>query len=120
MGDRFRPSGLKSIEGIQLRLINEPGEIGKTGKYKNRPLPYGSCCVCTPEAIPMPHKIEWMADFIKANKKSFSLAGATDIEFWIYWYGVQGSMEFTPVELGKIAELNIKLCINYIYKNEDE
>ena len=61
-----------------------------------------------------------MADFIKTNKRQFTDAGATDITFWIYWYGVQGNMEFTPTELVKIAELNITLCIDYIQQDEEK
>ncbi len=119
-GKDFHPSCLGTINNIQMHLVNEPGEIGSLGKYKDKPLPYGACCVCTPDSIPIPRRITWMADFIKANKKKFMDAGATDITFWIYWYGTQSNMEFTPTELSKIAELNIPLCIDYIQKNEGD
>ena len=111
---------LSSLENINLRLVDEPGENKKAGKYKDKPLPYGACCVCTPDDIPNPRRIEWMADYINTNKKSFIEAGATDIIFWIYWYGIQGNMEFTPTELAKIADLNIPLCVDYIFQDEDD
>lgn len=118
-GNEFHPSALNKIDDIQLRLVSEPGELGTISKYKGKPLPYGACCICTPNSISIPDRITWMADFIKTNKRQLTDAGATDITFWIYWYGVQGNMEFTPTELGKIAELNITLCIDYIQHDEE-
>ncbi|MCG8685232.1 MAG: hypothetical protein MI892_10175 [Desulfobacterales bacterium] len=115
-GEDFQPADLAAIENIQLHRVNEPGKIGTIGKYKGVPLPYGSCRVCTPEYIPVFDRISWMADFIKINKRTFAKVGATEIIFWIYWHGVQGNMEFTPVELEKIAKLKIALCIDYIQK----
>ena len=119
-GNDFHPSDLNTIDNIQLRVVNEPGGIGTIGKYKDKPLPYGACSVCTPDIISIPDRITWMADFIRINKKRFIDAGATDITFWIYWYGVQGNMEFTPEELCKLSELNIKLCIDYIQQGEED
>ena len=119
-GENFRPSELNKISNIELRLVDEPEEKGTTGKYKDKTLPYGACCVCTPESIPVPNRITWMAKFIEENKSKFIDAGATDITFWIYWYGVQGNMEFTANELSKISALNIPLCIDYIFQDEEE
>ena len=119
-GNEFHPSALNKIDNIQLRLVCEPGELGTIGNYKGKPSAYGACSICTPNSISNPDRITWMADFIKTNKRQFTDAGATDITFWIYWYGVRGNMEFTPTELGKIAELNITLCIDYIQQDEEE
>ena len=116
-GEKFSPSVLKEIENIQLMRVNEPCEIGSTGRYKGVPLPYGACTICTPKTIPIPDRISWMADFIREHKSKFIEAGARDITFWICWYGIQGNMEFSPSELNKIAKLNIHLCINYIQED---
>lgn len=116
-GSNFQPSKLDKINNIELRVIGEPEEFKKN---KDKLIPYEACYVCTPDSIPNHKRITWMAEFIKENKNKFINAGATDITFWIYWYGVQGNMEFTSHELSKISELNIPLCIDYIFQDKEE
>ncbi|HFA49153.1 MAG TPA: hypothetical protein ENJ95_09060 [Bacteroidetes bacterium] len=118
-GKFFSPNLLKNISGIKMRLCNEPGDIAKTGRYKGVPRPYGACYICTPDAVKK-DKIEWMAEFIFKYKNEFEKAGATEISFWIYYYGKQGNMEFTVVELNKISATQIPLCIDYIYEDKDK
>jgi hypothetical protein len=119
-GENFHPSDIKSIDDIHLHLVDDPGSIGITGRYKNKILPHGACYIRASKSIPEADKIIWMANFIKTNKKIFIDAGATKIEFWILWHGNQGNMEFTPAELKMIASSDIPLCIDYLYVDEDK
>ena len=118
-GENLSPKLLNQIADIEMRLVNEPGEKGETGRYKGQKYPYGSCNIITPEKI-VNNRIEWMAKFIYKHKDEFKKAGATDITFWIYWYGLQGNMEFTIEEINEISNTKIPLCIDYIFEGEAE
>ena len=115
-GENFSPKLLNKISDIEMRLTNEFGEVGKIGKYKDKKLPYGSCCIVTPERIKS-NRVEWMADFIIKHKSEFEKAGATAMSFWIYGYGNQGNMEFSVEELTKISATKIPLCIDYVFES---
>jgi len=41
-GSKFSPTLTERLHGIKLEGKNEIGDIGKIGKYKNKPIPYGS------------------------------------------------------------------------------
>jgi hypothetical protein len=121
-GENFKPSQLKNIieNGIILKDITNLGEIGAIGRYKNKSVPYGSCCFEINETIAPVNRIIFMCDFIKKYKVEFIKVGATDITMSIFWYGLQGNMEFTSKELQNIASLDIPLNMNYVYLNENE
>ncbi len=119
-GENFSPLKISSIDGIVLQSSKEPCHIGRFGKYRGKPTPYGSCSVCPPENISQPESILWLARFAKPHLPIFSEAGATDIVFWILWSGIQGNMEFTPFQMQAIAELGVPFCIDYIHLDEDE
>lgn len=114
-GESFSPSKLKSISNIALADINEPGEIGKAGRYKGEPRPYGACCIFVPDYIKR-NKIIWLANLIIENKGAFENAGATEIVLHITWFGMQGSMEFTVEELNRIAAAEVPLTIDYVFE----
>lgn len=114
-GDNFSPASLGYIPDIHFRLAHEVGDIAKSGRYKRKPYPYGSCDLVTPESVTQENVIEWMADFVATHKEKFIAAGATSIVFWIYWYGGQGNTGLSVVELNKLAALQIPLRMDYIY-----
>jgi len=119
LGESFSPGLLRSIPGILLSDTNEPGDIGKRGRFKQKPIRYGACSVCVPESV-SEGRIKWLADFIFSHKGEFEKAGATMMTFWIYWYGIQGNMEFTVEELVKIAATQIPLAMTYIFVDEEK
>jgi hypothetical protein len=115
-GHEFQPLRLvEAIKIIPLRNILSPGEIGKTGVHKGKPVPYGCCTIETPSEIPLDKKIEWMAEFVDQHSVLFKKLGATDIDFEIFWEGIQGNMELTAVELKKLAKLEIPISMTYIH-----
>lgn len=119
-GKDFDPSCIQNVAGAVVRDCDTPGEIGITGRYKGKPVPYGACILATPEHIRVPDRILWMADFIHKHIQTFREAGATDIIYWIYWTGTQGNMEFSVEELKKIAALSIPLAIDCIHVQEED
>jgi len=42
-GKTFSPKKAEKLFNISLNDKNEPGDIGKTGRYKGRKIPFGSC-----------------------------------------------------------------------------
>ncbi len=117
-GENFSPKKLLNIKNIYFKTKNEVGDIAPIGRYKDKPLPYGSCTLMVPKHIDIKNRIEWMADFIYENIDSFKESGATDITFSICWSGLQGNMELSVEELQKIAKLQIPLSMDYIYEKE--
>lgn len=118
-GESLSPDLLRGIPDIQFRTANEANEIAKSGRYRGKVRPFGTCRLSTPDSV-TENKVEWMADFVAAHKEKFEAAGATRIVFWIYWYGSQGNMELSVVELEKLALLEIPLAMDYIFVEEDQ
>jgi hypothetical protein len=115
-GQEFQPALLKQkLEDIELRNVTNPGDLATVGKYKGKPIPYGSCTVVTPTGIEPDKRIEWIADFIKKHEKIFRDCGATDFRVQINWTGIQGNMELKATELEKLADLRIPLNMNYFF-----
>lgn len=118
-GQEFRPSMLPDkISDIQLRNAIDPGDLGTLGRYKDKPLPYGSCIVVTPTEVKPEKRIEWIADYVKKHKQIFIDSGATDFHIQITWTGIQGNMEFNVKELEKLADLKVPVNMNYFLKDE--
>lgn len=113
-GDEFYPSKLMNIDNLIFKNANDPQDFGKSGLYKGKPKPYGSCSLLTPEKITVENRISWMADFICKNKSNFLNAGASEIILQIFWCGIQGNMEFKVSEIARIAKANVPLNVTYI------
>jgi hypothetical protein len=117
-GKTFSPFKLSELnQKLELRIANEPGEFVTIGKYKNRSTPYGACSNTTPEDIENSNRINWMEDLIAQNLNLLRETGATEINYWLYWMGLQANMEFSPNQIKKISDLGIYFCIDYIQEN---
>ena len=111
-GEEFYPSMLDISGDVEVVDANDPGDIGIIGKYKNKPIPYGSCQVkCTMKSQ---NNIIYMAKHLKKHLSAFKKANASDIVYWIIWRGIQGNMEFNVLELAALADMGIPVAMNYI------
>jgi hypothetical protein len=120
-GDNFDPADLiKKIPDVRIEKIIATGEIGTRGRYKGQLTPYGLCKITTPDSIPVEEKIKWLTAIISRHIETFRANGATDIEFSIYWTGLQGNMEFTSEQLRGIADLGIPLTIDYVFEKSED
>ena len=46
-GKQFSPKAAEEKTGLELSCKVEPGQIGKYGRYKNKPTPYGAASLRT-------------------------------------------------------------------------
>lgn len=68
-GPEFSPDNAERNAGVRFSKKNEPGDAGTSGRFRGRPLPYGSCELNGPErsvALDMPdpkffHSIQHVA-----------------------------------------------------------
>lgn len=119
-GENFSPSSLVGhIKELKFKNSSEPQDIGTSGRYKGNPKPYGACSLLIPENILVENRIIWMADFIINNKNIFLNAGASEIDLHIYYYGIQGNIEFKIEEIAKIAKASVPLAITYIQQESE-
>jgi hypothetical protein len=115
-GKRFIPSRLRLAGRVQIVDINDPGDIGKTGRYRGKPTPYGACQVrCT---IKGPKQIAYLARHLTKHRTHLRAQHVSDIVYWILWRGVQGNMELSVGELARLAETKVPVAMDYIYMEE--
>lgn len=50
-GDKFSPKLAEAQLGIVFTTKNEPGELGRRGVLKNKPMTYGSATLCPPDDV---------------------------------------------------------------------
>lgn len=112
-GKHFFPSRLKVFGKVEIINANDPGDIGQTGMFRGKPMPYGTCEVkCT---LVGGTQIVYLASHLKRYLPLYKKSRATDIVFWIMWRGLQGNMEFTVQELRKLADMKIPVAMDYIH-----
>ena len=115
-GERFFPSRLRISGKVKIVRPNDPGDIGTTGRYRGKPIPYGSCDVeCT---IQGRRKIAYLAEHLVKYRNHYKTQRASDIVYWILWRGTQGNMELSANELAKLAETKAGVAMDYILMEE--
>jgi hypothetical protein len=106
-GERFTPSKVPA----QFSAAHDPGVIGKLGRYRGIPVPYGSGDFDVPEEVP--EKIAYV------HQRAFPFLGAMRDagaeHFWLhitYQYDAQCSLGFSAEELRMILGLDCELHID--------
>lgn len=84
---------------------HDPGVIGKLGRYRGVPVPYGSAGFDAPEEEKS--KIAWVYDRVAPFRKAMQDAGAEHFTLSItYTYDSQCALSFAKEELKMILELD--------------
>ena len=121
-GEDFSPSTVEKQTSLVFHKKNEPSEKGSIGRYRNRPIPYGSAELkfeadsITPDMLsPKSHSLT----VLRKNIKLFRDAGATMIvlHFDVAYEG-QCNIEISPDLLSKLAELGIPVTISCFEDNQ--
>jgi len=112
-GEAFSPSTAEKQTGIVFDAKNEPGEIARSGRYRNQPTPHGSATIkfeddlssCDPLTT---QSLNVLAESIPA----FREAGATTIVIHCdVAYRDQCNLEMSPGFLAAIARLGVPLTL---------
>lgn len=111
IGENFSPSALEKSMNIFFHQKNEKGEIATIGRFKGRPLPYGSCVVCDES------NQEIVMDFLEKNLDILKKNGIDNIFLRLdVIYESQCNFELDPNFLSRIVKFSIPLSIS-CYEN---
>jgi len=109
------------ITGLNFTKVNEPGDTGNRGRYKNKPIPFGYGCLEPPESIPIEDRILWLANELNGKLEALYNLGADEPHFYIgYFYKNQCNCELTKAELSAISKLGIAFCFSCYDISADE
>jgi hypothetical protein len=114
-GEQFTPSKAAA----NYSSAHDPGVIGKAGRYRGVPVPYGSADFYVPEEVA--EKITYIHERVFPFLATMREAGAQD--FWLnitYHYDAQCGLEFSKEELKMIFELDCELNIDCIAAEDAE
>ncbi|HEY4415377.1 MAG TPA: hypothetical protein VGO57_06765 [Verrucomicrobiae bacterium] len=107
MGDDFRPS----LVDAPFSEAEDPGTIGKLGRYRGVPTPYGSANFDVPETEP--NGIRYLYKLAFPWLPALRAAGATDFDIHItYHYDVQCALAFGEDEMKLLAEFGCAVSID--------
>jgi hypothetical protein len=108
-GETFRPSTVSA----PFSEAEEPGAIGRIGRYRGVPVPFGSASFDVPETEP--DGIRYLHRLVFPLMTALRAAGATDFFIHItYDYHRQCALGFDSNELRMLAEFGCQVGIDCI------
>jgi hypothetical protein len=112
-GERFTPSKVPA----QFSEAHDPGVIGKIGRYRGVPIPYGSADINVPEEVP--EKIAFVHGRALPFLHAMREAGAEHFSLHItYHYADQCALGFSKEELQMIVELDCDFAVDCMIAEE--
>ena len=116
-GDEFHPSRIPFAFTEQ----HDPGVIGKNGRYRGLPIPYGLASYDVPRSIPNKDRIKHLVHVIEPILPAIREAGATDWQISIgRYYYAQCNEEYSLEELQLIARLGCGFIYSAYNVTEEE
>jgi len=121
-GEMFSPKEAENLTGLRLQDKLELGEISPRGRYRGKPIPYGTAQLEVPAEIPYDDRLMWIVRALEVNLKQLYECGAEETRVYAgYFYKDQCNFGFSKEELSAIAKLNIDFDIScYDMSDEDE
>jgi hypothetical protein len=116
-GEDFRPSQVP----FSFTEQHDPGIMGTSGRYRGKPLPYGSASYVVPPSIRNADRIKHVVETIEPVLPAIRKAGATDwhISIGRYYYG-QCNEGYSLEELKMITRLGCGFIYSAHPVSEDE
>jgi hypothetical protein len=111
-GENFMPSKV----AVPFSASHDPGAIGKVGRYKDLPTPYGSADFEAPEEETQ--KIAYLHRLVLPHLMAMRKAGAEDFLLHITYHGDSGAIGFSKEEMKLIAELECDVPIDCVIDEE--
>lgn len=116
-GENFRPSRVP----FQFTEQHDPGVIGTVGRYRGKPVPYGSASYVVPPSILNTQRIRHAVQTIEPVLAAIRAAGATDCHISIdRYYYAQCNEEYSLEELQLITRLGCGFTYSAYSVSEDE
>ena len=116
-GEGFRPSRVL----FRFTEQNDPGVIGTVGRYRGKPLPYGSASYVVPASVPNADRIKHTVQIMEPILASIRDAGATDWHVSIgRYYFAQCNEAYSLEELQLIARLGCGFVYSAYSVTEEE
>jgi hypothetical protein len=116
-GKSFYPFQLEKETGIIARDSNDPGSIGSSGRYRNKPIPYGYChWEFSSDCKPYGPALELAISSLEKHIGMIREFGAENVIFQMYVeYEAQCNLEYFPEQLRRLSSLNVPLTISCYY-----
>lgn len=112
VGQAFRPSTVEAAFSER----EDPGEMGKRGRYRGVPVPVGSATFCVPESEGIRYLHETVAPLLPALRA----AGATEFFIHItYHHDGQCALGFTAEEMRMLADLGCEVSVDCWREDEE-
>ncbi len=114
-GEAFRPSTMSA----PFAEAEDPGALGKLGRYRGLPVPAGSASFYVPESEK--EGIRYLHALVFPLMPTLRAAGATDFFIHItYHHDEQCSLGFDAEELRMLAEFGCEVMIDCWKDDDDE
>jgi hypothetical protein len=112
-GNKFSPHKAEEVTGLALSNKIEFGDIALSGKYKGKPVPYGSRTLKVPQEINMHERILWLTNALSDKVNTLRKLGADEPHIYIgYFYKEQCNLTLTKREIAAIAKLDLEFCFS--------
>ena len=114
-GKTFRPSTVDA----PFSEREDPGDIGKLGRYRGVPVPSGSATFGVPETEE--EGIRYLHALVFPLMPVLRASGATDFFIHItYQYDHQWALGYDPEEMRMLADFGCEMMIDCWRRDEDE
>ncbi|GAB3641287.1 hypothetical protein [Spirosoma arcticum] len=118
-GESFLPGKAEQLTGLVFTEQIEVGDTAKTGRYKNKPTPYGAASFNAPNEIEGPDRILWLAHQWSGRIELAKQCGAEEIHFWVgYFYDDQCNCDLSVEAIKAINALSIPYLFS-VYQVDD-
>jgi len=120
-GETFSPKEAEKSTGLNLVDKLEVGEIAIRGRYRGKPVPYGTAQLEVPDDIPYGERLLWIIGVLEIHLDSLYSMGADTTRIYAgYFYKDQCNFGFGKNELLALAKLNIDFDISCYDATDDE
>lgn len=116
VGATFNPESLPKVAAWSLASSNKPGDLGSVGRYRAKPLPYGSATLTPIKSSVVDIDEAEVCQFlteVPRNLEAIRNAGGEDIHLDIaITYRDQCNFEISPSALSLLAQLNLPISVS--------
>lgn len=119
-GESFTPSQVDKENGSIFSESQNPGEIGFKGKYRDKPIPFGSATISIKHlSISGNEKIKEVCTLYLQNAEKIKASGCTDIYLHLSFFSAsQNNFELSEGDISLISKLNCPVTISFIHEEE--